>query len=125
MVEGIRLIHPSIHGKHSQLGLSGGLLKSGDGKFKLNQLILKLRWPIIAVIGILILVGELLEHPGALNRLETIFLSEVIILEVLLVSVGLAFGWFAKSIREKTSTLIILEAKNELSQQLTTAKDRN
>lgn len=96
---------------------------SGGGKFNINNLILMLRWPVIAVVGIWILVVEMLEHPSALSRGDTTFLSEVIILESLIIMVGVAIGWLVKTIREKTSALNILESKNDLSQQLTAARD--
>lgn len=98
-------------------------MESDGGKLKLNRLILMLRWPVIAVIGIWYLIVELLEHPGALVRWDATFLSEVIVLETLLITVGVAIGWLVKTIREKTSTLRILEAKNDLSQRLTAASD--
>ncbi len=98
-------------------------MKTSGGNFKLNQLILMLRWPIIAVVGILILVLEMLEHPGALVRGDSTFYGEVIFLEGLLITVGVVIGWLVKTIREKTSTLNLLAAKNDLIQQLTTAND--
>jgi len=98
-------------------------LKSSGGKLKLNQVILFLRWPIIAFIGVWYLVLEILEHPGALVRWDITFLSEVIVVEGLLVTIGVAVGWFLATIHEKTATVNILKAKNELSQQLTSALD--
>ena len=98
-------------------------MNTGTGRINLNQLILVLRWPILAVIGIWYLIIELLEHPGALMRWDSTFATEIIILESLIIIVGLAIGWLANIIREKNSTLNILEAKNELSQQLTAASD--
>lgn len=96
---------------------------SGAKKQNLIQLILMLRWPVIIIIGIWILVVELLEHPDVLENGDKTFLYEVIILETLLVVVGVAIGWLVKTVREKSSMVNILEAKNELSQQLTSADD--
>ena len=96
---------------------------SGVKKQNLNRLILMLRWPVIAIIGIWILIVELLEHPGGLVSGDITFLLEVIILETLLVVIGVAIGWLVKTIREKSSMVNILESKNELSQQLTSAND--
>lgn len=98
-------------------------MKSGGGNLKLNHVIRVIRWPIIAFVGIWILVGELFEHPGALTHWDSTFLSEVIILEGLLIAVGIAIGWLLSTIEEKTTSVKILEAKNDLSQRLTTAQD--
>lgn len=96
---------------------------SSTKKQNLNQFLLMLRWPVIAIIGIWILVVELLEHPDVLEGGDKTFLYEVIFHEGLLVAVGMAIGWLAKIVREKSSMVKILEAKNELSQQLTSADD--
>jgi signal transduction histidine kinase len=96
---------------------------SSAKKLNLNQFVLMLRWPIVAIIGIWVLVVELLEHPDVLEGGDKTFLYEVIVLEGLLVAVGLTVGWLVKIIREKSSMVKILEAKNELSQQLTSADD--
>lgn len=98
-------------------------MKSGPRMRNFDQLILMLRWPVIALVGIWILVVELLEHREVLTRWDPTFISEVLILEGILILVGVAIGWLVKTIREKNSTLRILEAKNELSRQLTTASD--
>jgi signal transduction histidine kinase len=99
------------------------VVRSSGGKLNINQLILYLRWPILGAIGLLILVLEVVEHPGALQQLDQVFISEILFLEGLLVMVGVAIGWLLKTIREKTSTVNILKTKNDLSQQLTTAQD--
>jgi hypothetical protein len=96
----------------------GGRVISGAKKQNLNQYLLMLRWPVIIIIGIWILVVELLEHPDVLEGGDKTFLYEVIVLEGLLVVVGIAIGWLVKTVREKSSMVKILEAKNELSQQL-------
>ena len=98
-------------------------MKTGTGIINLNQLILMLRWPVIAVIGIWYLYVELVEHPGALVRWDSTFVIEVIIIESLMILVGVIIGWFVNTIRINNSTLRILEAKNDLSQQLTAASD--
>jgi signal transduction histidine kinase len=71
----------------------------------------------------MILIVEVLEHPGTLQHFDQVFVSEIILLEGLLVVVGVSIGWLLKSIREKSATVKILETKNNLSQQLTTAQD--
>ena len=96
---------------------------SGVNKQNLNQFIPMLRWPIIIVIGIWIFVVEWVEHPDVLEGGDKTFLYEVIVLEALLLTVGVAIGWLVKIVREKSSMVKILEAKNELSQQLTAADD--
>jgi signal transduction histidine kinase len=98
-------------------------LNSGGGKIKLYQLVLALRWPIIGIVGISILILELIEHPGALTRWDTTFLGEVLLLESLLIITGLAIGWLLSSIREKNTTVNILNSKNELNQRLSSAQD--
>lgn len=81
------------------------------------------RWPVIAVIGIGIIVLEVFEHPNAFRLFDPHFTGEVIFLEGLLIVVGITIGSLLKSIREKTTTVHILESKNNLSQQLTAAQD--
>ena len=98
-------------------------MNTGTGRINLNQLILVLRWPILAVIGIWYLYVELVEHPGALMRWDSTFVIEIIIIEGLIILMGMIIGWLVNTIRENNSTLRILEAKNDLSQQLTTASD--
>lgn len=96
---------------------------SSSGKKKLNRLIRVLRWPIIALIGVWFLFLEILEHPGAFTQLDTTFLSEVVIIEGSLIAVGVAISWFLSTILEKSTTVNILEAKNDLSRRLATAQD--
>lgn len=96
---------------------------SSGGKIKLNRLIRVLRWPVIAVIGVWFLFLEILEHPGALIQLDTTFLSEIVIIEGSLIAVGVAISWFFSTILEKSTTVNILETKNDLSRRLATAQD--
>lgn len=98
------------------MGLSGG-------KQIINQLILRYRWPVIGLIGLLIFVLEVFEHPSALQQFDHVFTSEVLFLEGLLFTTGISIGWLVKSIREKTAAVNTLEAKNNLNQQLTKAED--
>ncbi|MFN2305091.1 MAG: sensor histidine kinase [Anaerolineales bacterium] len=98
-------------------------MDNSGGKINFKQLILRLRWPVIALIGIFILVIEVFEHPEAITRWDGIFTTEVIILESLLVLTGVAFGWLIKLIGEKTSKVDILQVKSDLSLQLSSAQD--
>jgi len=68
-------------------------LDNSGGKINFRQLILRLRWPAIVLVGICILAVEVFEHPEAMTRWDMVFTTEVILLESLLVLVGLAFGW--------------------------------
>ena len=88
------------------------MFRSGGGRLNLSQLILILRWLVIAVIGVLIFVVEVLEHPEALPRIDNIFTSKVFFLEGLLIVNGVAIGWLLTTVREKTNSLHILEVNN-------------
>lgn len=99
------------------------MTNSGVGISSLSQRIFNIRWLIIGVIGLLIFFLEFNEHPTALQQFDRVFTSEVFFLETFLITIGLTVSWLMSSIREKSSTLNILEAKNNLSQQLTKAKD--
>ena len=88
------------------------MFRSGGGRLNLSQLILILRWPVIAVIGILIFLLEVREHPGALQKFDYIFTSEILFLEGLLIVNGVAIGWLLTTVREKTNSLHILEVNN-------------
>jgi hypothetical protein len=87
------------------------LFSSTGGRLNFIQQILKLRWPIIAVVGIIILLLEIVEHPGALRQFDHEFLSEVLFLGGLLIIAGVTINWLLKSIQEKTTTVRILETK--------------
>lgn len=98
-------------------------MDNSGGKINFRQLILRLRWPAIVLVGICILAVEVFEHPEAVTRWDMVFTTEVILLESLLVLVGLAFGWLFKLIDEKTSKVDVLQVKSELSLQLSSARD--
>ncbi len=85
------------------------LFSSTGGRLNLIQQILKLSWPIIAVVGIIILLLEIVERPGALRQFDHEFLSEVLFLGGLLIIAGVTIDWLLKSIQEKTTTVRILE----------------
>lgn len=96
---------------------------SSGGKRKINQLILKIRWPVVVAIGLLIFILEVLEHPDALLRFDQVFTSEVFFIEGLLILTGIMVGRLVKTVQVKTSAVNLLEAKNNLNRQLTQAKD--
>ena len=96
---------------------------SGGGRLYLLELILKLRWPLLAVIGASYLFWEVIEHHNIFRIFDPIFFSELLFVEGTLIIVGVVIGLLLNSIKEKTTTVNILETKNSLSHQLASAQD--
>jgi signal transduction histidine kinase len=66
---------------------------------------------------------ELVEHPGILSRWDATFFVEIVFIESLFIATGITAGWIIKLISEKNYTNQLLEAKSNLSQQLSSAQD--
>lgn len=98
------------------------LFTSGGGRITFIELVHKIRWPIVAVIGVFYIFWEVIEHPTLFWKFDLIFVSELLLVEGLLVVIGVVIGQLLNSIKEQTITVNILETKNNLSQQLATAQ---
>lgn len=79
-----------------------------------------MRWPIIAVLGTIIFLLEVFEHPGALRQFNPVFISEVLFLEGFLIVIGLVIGWLfhiwkPKPMERRRTILVHDEGENPLS----------